>query len=129
MNDPKSIVLNNLDIRVDEVPPRGLLATWRKMRRRVVISDGQFSLGFHYQELFKLCDGPILIEADRDSQPPGDYFLVSPEVIVADSAVGEALQGMAFAEGTLLLLEGERIIAELSPDDCQLLCSWLKEQA
>lgn len=129
MTDAAALHIGALRCSVEEVDARGAFARWRKKQRRVVVSSASHPshrLRFAYEEMSALCDGPILIEADPHSTPQGDYFIVSPELVDARSAVGEAMAGMSFEKGTLILLEGLMLMAQLSPSESEQLCAWLQ---
>lgn len=126
MTTARSFTVGNLCFSVDEASTHGMFARWRKKRWSVVVSDAPYRLIFRYEEMKRLCDGPILIEADSSSSPQGTYFLVSPEAINPQSAVGEALAEMSFEDGTLILLQGLTVVRVLSAHECEQLSTWLK---
>lgn len=126
MTTAMPLTIGSLCFSVNEVSSHGMFDRWRKKRWYVTVSDASYRLNFRYEEIKSLCDGPILIEADSSSLPRGNYFLVSPEAINPQSAVGEALAEMSFEDGALILLQGFTVLRELSASECEQLCAWLK---
>lgn len=92
------------------------------------VSTPGHELEFYCSDIYDLSVGPILIEA-ISATPPGDYFLASPTLIPPSSTVGASLQNTRFDEHSLLLLQGDTILAEFSPAQQADLLAWLQHSS
>lgn len=90
------------------------------------VSVPGYEMEFDYPDVRELAEGPILISA-VSSKPEGDYFLASPSLIEPSSSVGESLRNVHFNRYSLLLLQGPKILAEVSAAQQLELIAWLKQ--